>query len=730
MKTLLLFALLLCNFAMQSQNRAIVVPTKNLNAKMIAESEAMGCKTIQHYEQLDWYLIDLPESMSFESYKRKIGSLVQQVYPDLEMVYHRDYIVNDPYFVQSWHLKQSNDADVDADEAWDLLSQLNGYTTVAVFDGGLETAHPDLIGRWNNPFNAVTSQPSAAFVNSYDKHGTACSGTIAATVNNAIGVAGIGGNYVQVMPINIMSNVYSGGSFSTTAAIQVNAVNAAMANPTVAAISMSYGGSNYSAALEAAFEIAKVQGRGGKGILIFASSGNGYSGTANQYPANYINVWGVGATSSADLRSSFSNYGPICDISAPGSGIWTTDRLGADGYSATSDYASVSGTSFSCPITAAAAALMAYKNNDLTSDEIYGILSGTCDKVGGYAYSQISGYPFGTRSNELGYGRINLKNALIAAGNGELPPPPPAVQNLFLSNLVVSPTNLVIGSAISVGFNAGAQIITLPSAETLVECRLSTDNVWSANDAVLFTDTVVLGGGISTLPLQFSYAPQSAGTFYVIAKINGNASVIESTASDNTVSSSFTVTDPAAIGIDAAISLITPIGDVTLTTATVFNAKWKITNTGTTTITSFSTGRKWLVCNGAIWSCNETITNWTGNLLPGQSVILPNVNGWLSINACTSSANCQVPAGTSNTYQIRLASINGSITDAVPGNNTVSILVSRPLPTETFVDIIDLQNPGKPAIRYENMPTLLPGFYAVYHHYSDNTFQVEKLMVE
>jgi hypothetical protein len=36
--------------------------------------------------------------------------------------------------------------------------------------------------------------------------------------------------------------------------------------------------------------------------------------------------------------------------------IRTTDRLGADGYNATDYTSSVSGTSFSCPITAAASA--------------------------------------------------------------------------------------------------------------------------------------------------------------------------------------------------------------------------------------------------------------------------------------------------------------------------------------------------------------------------------------
>jgi subtilisin family serine protease len=72
--------------------------------------------------------------------------------------------------------------------------------------------------------------------------------------------------------------------------------------------------------LEAAFQSARVNGRGGRGndgICFFRKWQ--YSGTAAQYPANFNGVWGVGATTSSDVRASFSNFGQICDISAPGS---------------------------------------------------------------------------------------------------------------------------------------------------------------------------------------------------------------------------------------------------------------------------------------------------------------------------------------------------------------------------------------------------------------------------
>ncbi len=250
-----------------------------------------------------------------------------------------------------------------------------------------------------------------------------------------------------------MSQVFDGGSFSTSDVIQINAVNAAMANPTCVAIAMSYGGSSYSSALDAAFQSARTTARGGKGMVVVASSGNQYSATAAQYPANYSGVWGIGATSSTDFRASFSNYGQICDISAPGVSIRTVDRPGTAGYNS-GDYTSISGTSFSCPIFAASAAFCFYKNWELTDDQVLQILATTAEKVGGYSYTNNSTWPLSTRSNELGYGRINLRDAINATPNpgGIVPPPPPPLQihNFVINTLTVNPTSVISGSNITI----------------------------------------------------------------------------------------------------------------------------------------------------------------------------------------------------------------------------------------------------------------------------------------
>ena len=396
----------------------IVVPKKGMELQAKNHFNQGDTKVVVEFDQLGWYVVLIPNGSNQDEFinRNKSLSFVQNLYKDETREMQLDYIPNDVEFVSCWHLRQSTDKDIDADEAWDLVPADNPFVSVAMFDGGLDLTIPDLVGNTNSPFNAVNSTTSIPYVNAEDKHGTACSGTIAAVTNNSIGVSSVGNNKVKVMPVNIMSQVFAGGSFSTSDVIQINGVNAAMANPTCVAIAMSYGGSSYSAALDAAFQAARTTARGGKGMVVVASSGNGYSGTAAQYPANYSGVWGIGATSSTDVRASFSNFGQICDISAPGVNIRTTDRLGAAGYDP-GDYRSISGTSFSCPITAAAAAFIFYKNWELTDDQVLQILSQTAEKVGGYSYTNNPTWPYSTRSNELGYGRINLKDAINATPN-------------------------------------------------------------------------------------------------------------------------------------------------------------------------------------------------------------------------------------------------------------------------------------------------------------------------
>ncbi len=111
----------------------------------------------------------------------------------------------------------------------------------------------------------------------------------------------------------------------------------------------------------------------------------------------------MSATASGDTLASFSTYGPYIDLSAPGVGIYTTVRGGG--------YGSVSGTSFSAPITAGVVALMFSANPSLTPPQAEQILKSTALDLGAAGYDIY-----------YGWGRIDASNALKMAITFSPPP--------------------------------------------------------------------------------------------------------------------------------------------------------------------------------------------------------------------------------------------------------------------------------------------------------------------
>lgn len=725
----------------------IVVPKKGMELQAKNHFNQGDTKVVVEFDQLGWYVILIPNGSNQDEFinNNKSLSFVQNLYKDETRQMQLDYIPNDAEFTSCWHLRQSTDKDIDADEAWDLVPADNPFVSVAMFDGGLDLTIPDLAGNTNSPFNAVNSTTSIPYVNSFDKHGTTCSGTIAAVTNNSIGVSSVGNNKVKVMPVNIMSQVFDGGSFATSDVIQINAVNAAMANPTCVAIAMSYGGSSYSASLEAAFQAARTTARNGKGMVVMASSGNGFSGTASQYPANYNNVWGIGATTSSDVRASFSNFGQICDISAPGQAIRTTDRLGAEGYDP-GDYRSASGTSYSCPITAAAAAFIFYKNWELTDDQVLQILAQTCEKVGGYTYSNNPTWPLSTRSNELGYGRINLKDAINATPNpGGTPPPPPSeIHNFVINTLTINPNPVLAGGSISINCTVATQTPSYASVNVMTQYRVSINNIWGdADDVVVGTTSGNLGGGVATDLETLTYnVGTTSGTRFLLARVNYMGTISETNSNDNTSTLTFVINQVTQPGTDALSFFAVPTLPSVTTTQQSVSFRFAIRNNGTTTITSLSYRRGWVNCPPPPfpWSapCVQT-TNWTGTLLPGQTLFLPSATGWSSINLCFSTTSCAIPLGGTNTYFFEILTVNGS-SDSNASNNYSQCVVTRNATATNndvigsdikFVEVRQFSKLYENPIRYKSIDEAIleKGLNIIHIHYSDGTIEIEKIFV-
>jgi hypothetical protein len=596
------------------------------------------------------------------------------------------------------------------------------------------------------PFNAVTNSFSnGELVDPLnDRHGTACSGTIAAVTNNGIGIASVGANKVKVMPINIMTSITSGGSFGTSIAIQINAINAAVAQGCVA-ISMSYGGSSYSQALNDAFIIAKSQARNGKGVFLCASTGNGSSGIITQYPASYSAVYGIGATTSTDLRAGFSNFGNIVDISAPGASILTTDLTGVSGYNA-SNYASVSGTSFSCPITAAAGALILYRNPNLTEAQVMAILASTAEKVGNYVYTFNAAYPLATRSNELGYGRINLFDALKITplvGNPIITPPTPQ-HNIVVYNCSVNNTAPLLGSSLVITTFQKTTAPALTQVASKVQYRLSNDNIWSSDDIVIGTDTSFVGGGVEFETETITYTIPtniSTGGKFILIRGNFDGSVSESTAIDNTCSVYIVATNPGANGVDLQAFWLNP-NLVTCNNTTGSATRFRFRNTGSVPIVSYTYRVTWEGCPQVGWPSYYSCTVNTGPGFP-DNVINPNgLSTTFQFNTCIGSCGLSanpftlIPLNGTRNLILEILTVNGQSGDSFLGNNIASFPVTRisctqssngteELPVEQ--PIIKIYTVTGMLVDEDKIEYLSSGIYIIHYQYSDHT-NIEKII--
>ena len=95
----------------------------------------------------------------------------------------------------------TNDADIDAPEAWEITTGCSNIV-VAVIDEGVTNNHPDLpntrqLRLTGSDFVDLDANPSPTGNNN---HGNACAGVIAATMNNNQGIAGIAPS-CKIMPI-------------------------------------------------------------------------------------------------------------------------------------------------------------------------------------------------------------------------------------------------------------------------------------------------------------------------------------------------------------------------------------------------------------------------------------------------------------------------------------------------------------------------------------------------
>lgn len=601
------------------------------------------------FELTGTFIVDVPDHVTFEDFRNLMMSseLFTSVSEDKTTEQEQTY----ENYIYSAHWWLGN---IKAAEAWAQLPT-TGYVDVAVMDGdGCETTHPDLSGRFNLNWNCSENNANVDPQVDDEKHGTPCSGIVCAKCSNNQYVLSAGNDRLRVQFLRIGYN-QSGGRFMTSDAIVTLAVNKAIANPDCAAISMSWGGGNARPNFQNALNLARTQGRGGKGIAIFASSGNSSQPDFTQLPASYSSVMAIGASTSTNTRSSFSNYGPKLFAAAPGSSVLTTDRTGGKGYRVNADpfedaITYFSGTSAACPVFAACVATMVLANPNITESEIRTILQQTCRKVGNYVYTN-------GKSAELGYGIIDQNAAVAAALQGGVTPPPPTpLPNL---NIILSAAaSAVAGSIIPINYTVTSSISLASPITFNVTFYRSLNGTIDSSDVLLTTIPVTLLASQLSVSGSFNFTVPAdmTGNIYVIGNVDATNVVPESNEGDNSGSALINVTaspgpGPIPTGLDLGVALL----QYGYNSSGTLYFKWKLTNFGSVPVTTFKYVR------GFIGGTQMTSTS-NQQLVPGQSITLQTT--WYNL-----------PSAYPATYKITITEVNGS-QDTVASNNVSTITVN------------------------------------------------------
>jgi serine protease len=376
---------------------------------------------------------------------------------------------NDEFFGFQWHYSILN-----LPQAWDITTGAENEVIVAIIDTGALLNHPDLQGKFTNdgydfirdPSNALDGDgidsdpndpgdqlgPSGA--SSF--HGTHVAGTVAASTNNGLGVAGVSW-FATIMPLRALGR-FGGTTFDIGQAVRYAAglPNDSNSVPGRRAdiINLSFGGPSFSQAAQGNYTAARNEG-----VIIVAAAGNGAS-SAPMYPASYEGVVSVSAVDINRNLAPYSSFGSTVDVAAPGGNsirdvngdsfadgvlsTWADDSSGTTLF----EYRFQAGTSMAAPHVAGVAALMKAVNPDLTPGAFDSLLAGgtITEDLGNLG-----------RDDQFGHGLINAHDAVTEAqlGGGTAAAP----------DLVVTPASLNFG-AVATGAvlsvrNGGGGALTL-----------------------------------------------------------------------------------------------------------------------------------------------------------------------------------------------------------------------------------------------------------------------------
>ena len=335
---------------------------------------------------------------------------------------------NDPGYAQQWHYFEAAGG-LNLPTAWDLSTGVG--VRVGVIDTGYRP-HADLAanivggfdfisdattandgnGRDSNPmdpgdFNAAGQCGAGSRAANSSWHGTHVSGTVAAVTNNGSGVAGVAFG-AKVVPLRALgrcggrlsdiSDAIIWGSGGAVSGVPTNQFPARVLNLSLG------GGGACSQTMQAAVNSARS-----RNTAVVVAAGNSNTNASSSTPANCSGVITVAAVGRNGGKASYSNFGSIVDVAAPGgdfrgssaNGVLSTLNAGTTTPGADA-FAFYQGTSMATPHVAGTVALMLSRNSALTPTTIESKLRSTARA-------------FPATCSQCGTGIVNARAAVVSA---------------------------------------------------------------------------------------------------------------------------------------------------------------------------------------------------------------------------------------------------------------------------------------------------------------------------
>lgn len=442
---------------------------------------------------------------------------------------------------------------INAEAAWDI-STGSASVVVAVLDTGI-TSHPELNANVLPGYDMIADADTAndgdaardadasdpgdwisqadidagkfggactsADISDSSWHGTQTAGLIGSLTNNGAGMASVG-RTVRIVPVRVLgkcggfdSDILAGMRWA--AGIPVAGLPA---NPNPAkVINMSLGGGSTctSAYVAAVNEIVAA------GVTIVASAGNSAGGAVSE-PASCNGVVGVAGLRHIGTKVGFSDLGTQISVSAPGGNcvndtgaclypiLTTTDSgLTTPAGATYSDAFNISvGTSFSAPLVAGTAALMASVNAAIAPTDVRSLLRTTArpfPKTGAEAGTPVCTAPTATDQFECycttstcGAGMLDAR-AAVAAAMG------------FMADIAATPTSPRVDVAMALS-GAGS---------TAAAGRTISSYTWSIADAGATGATLS-----ATTGPNVSVTSSATGTFTVTLTLTDSSNATTS----------------------------------------------------------------------------------------------------------------------------------------------------------------------------------------------------------